>query len=277
MVKLRDATVVITGGSQGIGERLAECFAAEGAKVLLVARSQDKLRAVAERTGADWLVADLGVEADVDALVPRCIERLGHVDVWVNNAGLDTYDAFVHLEPGQIRALARVNFEAPLMLTRAALGHMVDRGRGHVVQISSVVHAAPFPSMAAYAGSKAGLTNFTETLRLEFRNMRGIGFTVAAPGPVVTEMWSKVEDDSSWGAPALRRFGRLMFLPKVDPKTFARSVVRAVRREKAFVRPKKRFLVMHMPNNLPRRIAQAALIGVRMPAMHGDEHKRTAP
>lgn len=270
MVKLRDATVVITGGSQGIGEQLAECFAAEGSKVLLVARSEDKLRAVAGRIGGDWLVADLGVAADVDALVPRCIERLGHIDVWVNNAGLETSDAFVHLDPEQIRALARVNFEAPLMLTRAVLGHMVARGTGHVVQMSSVVHAAPFPAMAAYAGSKAGLTNFTETLRLEFRGMRGIGFTMAAPGPVTTEMWDRVDDGQSWGTPALRRFGHLFFLPKIDTRRFARSVVRAVRRGKGLVRPKARYLVMHMPNNLPRRIVQAALIGVRMPEMHGD-------
>jgi len=270
MVTLKDATVVVTGGSQGIGERLAVHYAAEGARVLVVARSEDKLRAVAGRIGGEWIAADLTDAADVDSLVPRCLERLGHIDVWVNNAGLETSDAFVHLSPESIRALARVNFEAPLMLTRAVLGHMVARGSGHVVQMSSVVHAGPFPAMAAYAGSKAGLTNFTEALRLEFRNVRGIGFTVAAPGPVSTDMWDRVDDGESWGTPALRRFRRLFFLPTIDADRFARSVVRATKRGRGLVRPKARFLVMHVPSNLPRRIVRLALLGVRLPPLRGD-------
>ena len=91
---LRGKNVVITGGSQGIGEHMARDFAAKGANVLVVARSEDKLAAVAERVGGSYLVADLGTAGGVDGLVDACVERLGSIDVWVNNAGLETSDGF---------------------------------------------------------------------------------------------------------------------------------------------------------------------------------------
>lgn len=258
--------MVVTGASQGIGEHLAEQFAARGAEVLVVARSAEKLAAVAGRIGGRWLAADLTDAGQVDTLVERCVAELGGVDVWVNNAGMETEDAFVHVDRNELRRLARLNFEATLLLTRDVLPHLLRQGRGHIVQMSSITGTAPFPGLAAYAGTKAGITNFTETLRLELRG-HDIGLTVVAPGPVTTEMWDRLEHDG-WAAPAHRRFRRFFYLPETSPAVVARDVVEAVERGRPFVRPRKRYAPYHMINNAPRRLVQAVMTGVRMPPLH---------
>ncbi len=261
-MQISGSRVVITGASQGIGASMAKSFREKGATVLLVARSEDKLRDLGTAIGADWLVADLTNGDDLDRLVRRCAERLGHIDIWVNNAGVETDDAFVHTPRADIRSLARLNFEAPLLLTRDVLPHMLTRGTGHLVMMSSVAGAIPFPGLAAYSGSKAGLTNFSETLRLELKGS-GVGLTVVAPGPVDTPMWDRLDTPTSWQQPALTRFRRMMFLPKLDPEKLAQDVVDAVASDQRFVRPKHRYAGYHGLNNLPRRMVELALTGVK--------------
>ena len=168
---LQNKNVVITGASMGIGEKMADAFTTAGATVLVIARSTGKLQAVADRNGGHALTADLSTAEGVDGLVQRCVDTLGHIDVWVNNAGVETTDAFVLSDRNQLRDLARLNFEAPLLLSHDVINHMLGRGQGHVVQLSSIAGAIPFPGLAAYAGSKAGLTNFTESLRLELADL----------------------------------------------------------------------------------------------------------
>ncbi|MEM7337388.1 MAG: SDR family NAD(P)-dependent oxidoreductase [Actinomycetota bacterium] len=260
---LTNKTVVITGGSQGIGAAMADEFAAAGASVLLVARSEDKLAAVAERTGGRYLVADLLDADSVDSLVARCLAELDHIDIWVNNAGIETIDAFAEVDPATIRNVARLNFEAPLLLTRAVLDHMLPRGSGQIVNMSSVAGTLSWPGLAAYCGTKAGLTNFTETLRIELDGT-GVGLTVVAPGPVDTDMWGRLQsEDASYVAPAMRRFKTLGYLPKLSPEKVARKVVRAVDARQPYVRPAKRYLPYHVLNNAPRRMIRLALTGTR--------------
>ncbi len=260
---VKGRTAVVTGGSGGIGEQIASELAAAGATVAVVARSADKLAAVAERIGGHALTADLTDQADVDGLVARCIDTLGHVDIWVNNAGVETYEAFVRVPRDDIRGLARLNFEAPMMLTRDVLPHMLERGGGHVVQLSSIAGAIPFPALAAYSGSKAGLTNFTETLRIELAGT-AVGLTVVAPGPVDTPMWDRLDTGEGYVAPALKRFRQLLFLPKIDPRKLARRTVAAIEKDKRFVRMPARFGMYHWLNNAPRRMVETSLIGVKM-------------
>ena len=268
-MELQNANVVITGASQGIGASLAERFAAAGSNVLLVARSEDKLSALASRLGGSYLVAHLGGRDGVDGLVDRCLAELGQIDVWVNNAGLETDDAFVHVGRDQIRQVARLNFEAPVMLTRDVVPHMIERGRGHVVQMSSLAGTMPFPGITAYAGTKAGLTNFTESLRLELQGTE-IGLTVVAPGPVDTDMWDRLDAPDSYQAPALKRFRRVLMLPKVKPDKIASRTVDAVRKNQPYVRIPARFAMQHMLNNAPRRLTRLILTGVKLPLRPGE-------
>lgn len=259
-MEIAGANVVITGGSQGIGEAIADAFAAAGAHVLVVARSEDKLRAVADRVGGDLLVADLTDPTDVDGLVDRCVERLGRIDVWVNNAGLETTDALVNIDVDHLRTVARLNFEAPVVLTRNVTRHMLGNGRGRIVQMSSVAGALPFPGVSTYAGTKAGLTHFTESLRREMAGT-GVDFVVVSPGPVDTDMWDRLEDEA-YPAPALRRFRQMFFLPKITREQVADVTVAAVARDKPFARIPARFNTYHWFNNAPRRMLTAALVGV---------------
>jgi short-subunit dehydrogenase len=263
-MELKGRTVVVTGASQGIGEKLAERFAEAGATVLVAARSADKLAAVAERIGGEWIAVDLGDPDQVDGFAAACLAKLGQVDVLVNNAGVETTEAFVAVERDRLRAVARLNYEATVLLTRDFLTPMLARGTGHIVQMSSLAGAIPFPGLAVYAGTKAGLTNFTETLRLELRRT-GVGLTVVSPGPVDTDMWARLDTDSSpYPRPALKRFRHLLFLPKVTPDEIAVATVRAVERNHPHVRLARRFNGFHYLNNAPRRLAGLALTGVRL-------------
>jgi uncharacterized protein len=257
--------VVVTGGSAGIGAGLARGFAERGARVLVGARSEAALAALAEEIGGEYLVSDLGDASEVDTFVERCLKALGHVDVFVNNAGVETSQSFAATDRSDIRALARLNFEAPLLLTRDVLPHMLERDSGHIVQLSSVAGAIPFPGLAAYAGSKAGLTNFTETLRIELKRT-GVGLTVVSPGPVETEMWERLDNQVRPFAEAgLTRFRHLGFLPRMSVEKLVDSTVSAVEREKRFVRLPKRYAGYHALNNAPRRIVELALAGVKFP------------
>ncbi|MGH1503765.1 MAG: SDR family NAD(P)-dependent oxidoreductase [Acidimicrobiales bacterium] len=262
-MKLQGKNVVITGGSQGIGADLARRAAAAGAQVLVVARSADKLRAVADEVGGHWLTADLTDAADVDVIVERCIAELGHIDVWINNAGLETTDAFTASDRASIRAVARLNLEAPLLLTQDVVNHMLARGSGHIVQMSSVAGALPFPGLAAYAGTKAGLTNFTETLRIELAGT-GIGLTVVSPGPVDTDMWDRLDTGEGFNEPALKRFRLMQFLPKLDPEKVAKATIDAIEHDRRVVRMPARFNGYHYLNNAPRRLVELALTGVKL-------------
>lgn len=260
-MRLNGKNVVITGGSQGIGEALADAFSGTGANVLLVARSEEKLKRIAQRIGGEYIVADLTMSADVDSLVGRCVETLGTIDVFINNAGVETDDAFVNTSVDDLRRLARLNFEAPLVLTRNVVRHMMENGEGHVVQMSSLSAAIPFPGLTAYAGSKAGLTQFTESLRREIQGT-GVGLTVVSPGPVDTAMWDRLDTGKGYSEPALNRFRKLLFLPKVSPQKIAAGTVKAVEENKRFVRIPARFNNYHWLNNAPRRALDLALTGV---------------
>jgi len=260
---LSGKNVVITGGSQGIGETMADAFAAKGAKVLLVARTETKLKTIAKRIDGDYVVADLGAVDGVDGLVDQCVEKLGHIDVWVNNAGLETSDGFADTDREQIRAVARLNFEAAVLLTRDVLDHMLPRGEGQIVQVSSMAGTVQFPGFTAYCGTKAGLTNFTESLRRELKGC-GIGLTIVAPGPVATDMWDRADYKGSYLEPALKRFRLLQQLPIIPPEKIASQTVAAVESGKRYVRLPKRSAMYHMLNNAPRRVVDIGLTGVKL-------------
>lgn len=262
---LNGTNVVITGGSAGIGATMAKAFSEQGARVLVAARSEDKLRHVAAGIVGDHVVADLTNPDDVDGFVQRCLDTLGHIDVFVNNAGVETATSFATTDRDDLRTIARLNFEATLLLTRDVLPHMLERGSGHIVQMSSIAGAIPFPGLAAYAGTKAGITNFTESLRLEIKGT-GVDLTVVSPGPIETEMWDRIENDERpFAAVGLKRFKRLGFLPKLTPESVADATVDAVLQEKRFVRLPKRFGGYHLLSNAPRRLVEGALLGTKFP------------
>ena len=125
--------------------------------------------------------------------------------------------------------------------------------------------AIPFPGLAVYAGTKAGLTNFTETLRLELKGT-GVGLTVVSPGPVETEMWQRLEhDEKPFVAVGLRRFRQVGFLPKLSPEQIAVDTVDGIVSGQRFVRLPRRYHGYHYLANTPRRLVEAVLVGTKFP------------
>jgi short-subunit dehydrogenase len=184
-------TILITGASSGIGLELAKCFAADGARLILVARNQDALEKLAEelrgknKIEAIVLVADLSLSETPKQIFEKLSAQKIFVDVLVNNAGFGTHGAFVETSlPRQLEML-QVNIAALTELTGLFLPGMIQRKRGGILNVSSVAGFQPGPGMAVYYATKAFVLSFTEALAEE---LLGTGLTVSVlcPGPTTT-------------------------------------------------------------------------------------------
>jgi NADP-dependent 3-hydroxy acid dehydrogenase YdfG len=191
MKELKDLTVVITGASSGIGAALAIQLAAQGARVVLVARRADALRGVAAECGSEALpvVADVTRRDEVQRVVHAAIERFGHVDVWVNNVGRGITRMPSELTDVDLDDIMRVNVKSALYGMQEILPHFRERGRGQIVNVSSMLGRLPFATMrSAYNGAKHFLNALTANFRDELRESApGIEVTLVSPGVVRTE------------------------------------------------------------------------------------------
>ena len=186
-------TVLITGASAGIGEACARAFASAGARLLLAARRADRLEALAaelrESHGTESHLLELDVR---DAgVVTRVLEDLPadwrEVDVLVNNAGLAR--GFAKIQEGDFRdweEMIDTNIKGVLYVSRAVLPGMVERDRGHVINIGSIVGSDVAPNAAVYSATKAALDTLTKGLRMDLFGTR-VRVTVVHPGLVETE------------------------------------------------------------------------------------------
>jgi uncharacterized protein len=185
------STAVITGASSGIGEAFARQLAARGHGVFLVARREERLRSLADDLErlhgirAEVASADLEDPAAVGALPGQVAEQGLDVEILVNNAGFTTVGD-VHANPDRQLGMVRVNCEALVALTTAWLPAMVERGRGAVVQVASVVAFYPQPVQAVYGATKAFVLSFSQAVAAELRGT-GVTMTALCPGPVETE------------------------------------------------------------------------------------------
>ena len=202
---LTGRTAVVTGASRGIGAAVARRLGASGARVVLLARNVDALRAVAAEIGPSATVAacDLAAPARASETTRGALDRLGvdAPDILVNNAAAffmtpahqTTVDAF--------REMLELNLTAPFAFVRAFLPAMRARGSGHLVTIGSIADRVAFPGNAAYAASKFGLRALHEVLRAELKGS-GVRASLVSPGPVDTPLWDAVESSPGAGAPA---------------------------------------------------------------------------
>lgn len=177
-------TVIVTGASSGIGEAAARAFGRAGDRVVLAARRVDRLQRLAAELPESLVVpADLTRSEDISRIVDATLARFGQIDVLVNNAGLGRYDWIEHLSEDDIRAEIGVNLIAPILLTRAVVRAMQQRGRGVIINVGSVAGRIATPTMSIYNTAKFGLDGFSEALRRELRS-QGIYVCVIYPGGV---------------------------------------------------------------------------------------------
>jgi hypothetical protein len=205
---LRDANVVVTGASSGIGEATAIAFARRGARVILVARRKDRLDAVAARIehaggrAIAWTcdVTDLARVEKLPGLVQELTGR--QADVLVNNAGIAGGGPFPELTHDRIDEVVRVNLLAVMHVTRVFLPGMLSRGSGHIINVASLAGRFAVPGAAVYSATKHGVVAFSESLDVSTRR-RGVLVTSVNPAYVPTE-----------GFPATRRPPILTLTPE---------------------------------------------------------------
>ena len=184
-------TVLITGASGGIGLELARIFAREGRDLALVARSAERLSALAAELEAAHgisvlpLAVDLALEDAPDWIARSLGERKIEVEILVNNAGFGDFGDFAGADWDKLDAMIAVNCRALARLTKLFLGPMLERGRGKILNLASTAAFLPGPLMAVYYASKAFVLSFSEALS---RELKGSGVTVTAlcPGPTRT-------------------------------------------------------------------------------------------
>ncbi len=188
------AGALVTGASSGIGVAIARRLAADGARLALTARRADRLEQVAalcREAGSPEVHAipeDLGDPAAPERLAPRATSCLGGVDVLVDNAGFAVPGLFEKTSLERTRSMIEVNVTAHVALTRLLLPAMLERGRGHVLVVASMAGMLPAPFQSAYAGTKAFLLGWGESLRQEVLS-RGVRVTVLCPGVTDTEFF----------------------------------------------------------------------------------------
>src|SRR4051794_2793879 len=181
-----DKTVIITGASSGIGAATARAFAAAGANVVLAARDEAKLAAVAGTIAGRALIVptDVSDRRAIERLVSETVATFGGVDIVINNAGVGLAAPVAQISANDFEQALAVDLLGPLALTQAALPHM-RRDGGQLIYVSSVVGLRALPYLGGYAAAKAALDRLTEALRVELRDT-GISITLVRPGSTRT-------------------------------------------------------------------------------------------
>jgi NAD(P)-dependent dehydrogenase (short-subunit alcohol dehydrogenase family) len=188
---MNDKVIVVTGASSGIGAAVAQLVGRRGASLVLAARREEKLRALATEAGSSALAvtADVTSRAQVRQIVNAALERFGRIDVWINNAGRGITRTVAELTDEDFDEMMLVNTKSALYGMQAVLPHMKERKRGHIINVSSVLGRVPFASFrSAYSAAKHALMSLTANLRVDLRaEFPEIHVSSVLPGVVDTD------------------------------------------------------------------------------------------
>lgn len=242
--RLDSKVAVVTGASEGIGAALTRLLMERGTSLSLVARSEEKMRALA---GDRALVTagDLTDEATRRSVVDRTLQRYGRIDILINNAGVGLY-APAHTAPMEdTRRLWELNFFAPLDLTQRVIPSMKQQGSGVIVNVSSIAGKMTLPWFTLYSASKYALGSLTDGLRMELR-AHGIHTMTVCPGYVNTGFQNNV----LYGSPpqlagAARRWA-------ISADECAHAIVNGIeRRKRTVVTPRSGWLLIALERLFP--------------------------
>src|SRR3954471_21147263 len=185
---LRDRVCIVTGASRGIGRALSRQLAAEGARLIMVARSEDELAAAADEIGAEWVAADV-TEPDVAERIVACAaEQMGRLDVLVNNAGTSFARSPDELTDADWQGQWELHVMASMRLMRAAAPRMADAGWGRIVNVASSAGKRPSLTNVAYAVTKAAQLSLSRAWA-DLWAGRGVLVNAVTPGPVASDLW----------------------------------------------------------------------------------------
>jgi short-subunit dehydrogenase len=220
---IEDRVALVTGASSGIGRATALRLAAAGARVLVHGRDADRARDVAAQARGVALVADLGQPGGAELLAERALSVYDRVDVLVNNAGVGWSGPLVRMEKDVSQQVLAVGLVAPIELTRALLPGMLARRSAVICFVGSIAGRIGVAGEAVYAGAKAGLDGFADSLRFELAGS-GIAVSVVVPGAVRTPFFDRRG----------RAYDRSLPRP-VEPERVAAAVLTAIETGRAEV------------------------------------------
>ena len=191
-MQLKDKVAIITGGGRGIGRAIAIAYAAEGARIVIAARSTEQLDEVAREIteqGAEVLTVptDLRINADVENLVQKTVDRFGRIDILVNNAGVNPRGLFLDSTDEEWEQGWQINVMGVVRCCRAALPIMQQQGSGNIINVGSGMGQVGHANLSVYCASKAALHGLTQAIAEEVW-LDGIIANVLIPGPVRTEL-----------------------------------------------------------------------------------------
>jgi uncharacterized protein len=225
-MKIRGKLVVITGASSGIGEATARAVARKGGKVILLARSKTELERVAGEIralggSASFFPVDLSNAGDLSRAAQTIIAEQGAPDIVINNAGAGRWLTVGEAGEGDAQQMMAVPYIAAFDLTRAFLPHMLERGSGHIVNVTSVASFLVWPGAAAYTAARWAMAGFTRALQAELRGS-GVSATLAVFGSVSSPYW-KHNPGSKERLPRINGL-----ITTLTPEQTARAIVRGI-------------------------------------------------
>lgn len=227
-----DKVVIITGASSGIGLASAKLYADSGYKVVMAARSMDKLCSAVAGFRADTsrilcIKADVSVEQDCRNLIEKAVERFGRIDILINNAGISMRAMFRDLDLSVIRSLMDTNFWGTVYCTKYALPYLLE-SKGSVVGVISIAGFSGLPARTGYSASKFAVRGFLDTLRIEHL-YDGLHVMIMAPGFTASNIRNTaLTADGSQQGETPRDEGKMMTAERV-----AQIMARGIRRRRA--------------------------------------------
>jgi len=219
---LRGRTAVVTGASRGIGAGIADALGVQGVRVVMVARTEAKLKERAARIkGAIAVPCDIADPKSVERATKRIATELkGPPDILVNNAGIFSVALAHETAADTFIQTINTNLVAPFLFVRAFLGDMKKRKSGHIVTLGSISDRTIYTGNAAYSAAKFGLRAIHEVLRAELRGT-GVRTSLISPAATNTEMWNTVTITDPAGKPHSKR-------PMLEPDDVVRAVIFAL-------------------------------------------------
>ena len=198
MSDLKDAVVLITGGTRGIGRACAELFASLGAKVAICGRGKEAAEKAAAEIGPNvkGYACDIASAASVDALIEQVTEDLGTIQVLVNNAGITRDGLLMRMKDEQWAEVLQTNLTGAFYTCRAAAKTMLKARYGRIINIGSVVGLRGQAGQSNYAAAKAGIIGFTKAYAQEVAS-RNITVNVIAPGYIATDMTAELGEKAT--------------------------------------------------------------------------------